>query len=154
MPLRGRGGECAAIDEVLANARKGRSGVLLVRGAPRGCATGLDSRTALRQAHTHHFPAHARAYAREGGRGEGERTPCACGSGAKSGRYAPFPPLVTTCRTFQQVSAQAPRGAVLLGHAFGHAECPRVFDEVAHLVRVDGGEADVHPVEAEVGLAR
>ena len=56
----------------------------------------------------------------------------------------------------RQGLAQAPRGAVFIGHALRHHEHPGILDEFAHLVRVNGGETDMHPHPevAEVGLAR
>jgi hypothetical protein len=41
------------------------------------------------------------------------------------------------------------RPGVFLGHALRHAESPGVLDKSTHLVRVNGGEADVGPVVAK-----
>ena len=49
---------------------------------------------------------------------------------------------------------RAPRRAVFLGYALRHHKRPGALDEIAHLVRVNGGETNVNPVVAEFGLAR
>ena len=57
--------------------------------------------------------------------------------------------------TARVMTAEIPlRHGVLLRHVFRYRPRPRVLDEVAHLVCVDRGEADVDPVEPHVGLAR
>src|SRR5437764_14908203 len=47
----------------------------------------------------------------------------------------------------------AHRVGVLLRHVPRHGPRPRLLDEVAHLVCVDGGEVDVDAVEPHVRLA-
>src|SRR4051794_35773287 len=50
--------------------------------------------------------------------------------------------------------AVALAGGVLLDEELRRAQRPGVLDEVTHLVCVDRVQADVHPVEAQVGFAR